>query len=387
MKKKAAIKTDNPIRILQVTGGMNAGGAETMLMHLYRKIDRSKVQFDFISFTQERCHYDEEIRDLGGRIFFVPPPKSSNFLSFLIDIYHVIKQNEHYHAIHAHTLFNSGLVLLAARFAGIKLRVCHSHNTLGDYGDVLGRKIYFGIMRVLIKCNANRNVACSKAAARFLFGKEVMVGQKFHLLYNAIDLFPYRVIHEEEIKSMRKELGIQEDTLIIGHVGKFGEQKNHAFLIELAEFLKNEKVNFRLLLIGSGTLKEKIESLVKQKELGEYVKFLGVQTNIPLFMNMFDVFVFPSLYEGLGIVLIEAQAAGTPCVISDSIPEECDMGLGLISRLNLKDTPESWYEAILSSCRIIRKSSEITTEAILKNGYNLDATVGTLMSIYGLVCP
>ncbi|GIM28751.1 putative glycosyltransferase EpsF [Clostridium polyendosporum] len=377
-------KDDKIPRILQITGGMNTGGAETMIMHLYRTIDKSKVQFDFISFTDAKCHYDDEIKALGGRIFYVPSPKKTNLFKFIVDLYRVIKQYGPYHAVHAHTLFNSGLALLAARLAGIKLRICHSHNTLGDYGHILIRKIYFAFMRVLIKLNSNKNVSCTKAAGKFLFGKRSIRKQMFTVLPNAIDLTPYKYIDLNAVRSMRKKLGINEDTLVIGHVGKFGEQKNHIFLVRLAEYLRDKEVDFKLILIGQGDLKKQIEAMIEEKQLNEHVKFLGVQTNIPLYMRMFDVFVLPSLYEGLGIVLIEAQAAGTPCVISDTIPKECDMGLGLINMLSLNAKLDSWLNAILNSSKTKRISSSITTGVILKNGYNLDTTVKTLIDIYQL---
>lgn len=384
MSEKNIVKVNEQIRILQVTGGMNTGGAETMLMHLYRKIDRRKIQFDFVSFSDDKCHYDNEIKELGGRVFFVPPPKSTNPVKFIADIYSVITKYGPYHAVHAHTLFNSGLALLAARLAGVKCRICHSHSTLGDYDYGLIKKIYFTIMRFLIKSNTNKNVSCTKAAAKSLFGEKLLSKQMVSILPNAVDLKPYKLIKFNEVQNLLKKLEIDENTMVIGHVGNFGEHKNHIFLVKLAEYLKSRGVNFKLLLIGQGNLKDQIETVVKEKELGEHVKFLGVQTNIPLLMRMFDVFVFPSLFEGLGIVLIEAQAAGTPCVISDTIPEECDMGLGLIKILSLNDNLDNWMEAILNSRKIKRLLPEITTKAILQNGYNIDRTVKTLIDIYGL---
>ena len=377
-------RTGRKVRILQVTGGMNIGGAETMLMHLYRKIDRSRIQFDFVSFTTNKCHYDDEIKALGGRIFYVAPPNVSNPVRFIADMKDIIERYGPYHAVHAHTLFNSGLALLAARLAGVRTRICHSHNTQGDHGHIFIRKIYFILMRLLIKLNATENVACTKAAGRFLFGEKSLMKGKVDILYNAVDLAPYKSVKIDEINDLKANLGIDEGTLVLGHVGKFGEQKNHAFLVKLAEFLVGRGLDFKLVLIGEGDLRERIEKEVMDKGLDGYVKFLGVQRNIHLYMRMFDIFVFPSLYEGLGIVLIEAQAAGTPCVISDTIPDECDMGLGLIKKVSLGDSLDSWYEAIISSLKRERIPPEATTKTISENGYDLRATVKTLYNIYGL---
>lgn len=386
MQKESLFKNNDKqngiIRVLQVTGGMNIGGAETMIMHLYRKIDKSKIQFDFISFTEAECHYDAEIKALGGNIFYTSPPKESNFLKFLANTYNIIKHNGPYRAVHAHTLFNSGLALLAAQMAGVKIRVCHSH-ALGYFSYTNKRNIYFALMRNLIKFCSNKNVACTEAAGRFLFGEGPKKQQNYRVLHNALDLAPYMTIKQSDVISLRGSLGINPYSLVIGHVGNFGMHKNHAFLIRLAEFLKSQGVDYKLILIGHGSLQEKIKVMVKEKGLNEYVKFLGLQTNIPLFMNMFDVFVFPSLHEGLGIVLIEAQAAGTPCVISDTIPAECDMELGLIRMMSLADRLEDWHQAIIGSCKNERLPPEITAQKIKQKGYNLDATVKTLIDIYG----
>ena len=373
-----------PVRILQITGGMCIGGAETMIMHLYRKINKDEIQFDFVSFAKEKCHYDEEIKRLGGRIFYVPPPQNDNPLKFIKDIYRVVKNNGPYRAVHAHTSFNSGLALLAARLAKVKCRVCHAHTT-GSYDDKgLIRKLYFFIMRILIKLNANKKVACSKAAGQFLFGGKSKAGKDFLLLHNAFDLIPYRNVNKEEIRALRNELNIKDNELVIGHVGTFARQKNHVFLIKLAETLKNRNEAFKLLLIGRGSLKSELQAMVKEKGLDEHVIFLGVQTNIPLYMHMFDVFVFPSLFEGLGIVLIEAQAAGTPCVISNTIPAECDMDMGLIKTLDLKERTESWIDAIIEAGKIKKIPPEHTTRIIAGKGYDLDITAETLKTVYGL---
>lgn len=371
-------------RVLHIIGGMNIGGAEAMLMHLYRKIDKELVQFDFVSFTNKECHYDKEIKVLGGRIFYIPPPKSRGIIRFVKDIYKIIKDKGPYKAVHSHTLFNSGLSLLAARLAGVDLRICHSHNTLGDHGDALSRRIYFGVMRLLIRINTTKAVACTDAAGKFLFGNRSMGKKKYTVLYNAIDLNPFLEVKTEEVIKLRETLNISDNTLVLGHVGRFGEQKNHKFLIKLAEQLREIKINFKLILIGEGDLKGGIEQLTNDKGLGKYIDFMGVQTNIPLFMNLFDVFVFPSLYEGLGIVLIEAQAAGTPCVISDTIPEECDMGLGLIKMLPLNQGLDYWCQQIIESSRIKKIEAEVAVDYIISKGYSLDSTVNTLKHLYEL---
>ncbi|WP_163193877.1 glycosyltransferase family 1 protein [Clostridium thermarum] len=371
-------------RVLHIIGGMNMGGAETMLMHLYRKIDKNTLQFDFVSFTEKECHYDREIQELGGRIFYAHPPKNTGVIKFVREIYKIIKKQGPYQAVHAHTLFNAGLTLLAARLAGVKIRICHSHNTSGDEGCLLSRKIYFAIMRLLIKINTTKAVACTHAAGEFLFGNRLDKKRRYTVLYNAVDLRPYLRVKDEEIISLRESLDITNNTLVIGHVGRFGEQKNHKFLIKVAEYLRDKGVDFKLLLIGQGDLKAKMEQLTTEKGLNKNIEFLGLQTNIPLFMKVFDVFLFPSLYEGLGIVLIEAQAAGTPCVISDTIPKECDMGLGLVKMVPLNENMEIWYQQIIESSRLKRVRTEVAVDYIVKKGYSLDSTVKLLKNLYEL---
>lgn len=373
---------ENPIRVLHVVGGMIRGGAETMVMNLYRKIDRDKIQFDFLCMIPGEHHYDQEIRQLGGRIIYINPPRKVGVIRHIWEIITVIHKYGPYAAVHAHTLFHGGIVAFAAFLAGVSKRICHSHSTNNERANKLSRKIYFQIMRLMIRTFCTDMLACGNDAGTYLFGKDAVESGKVTIIPNAIDLKKYETLTDDDALDLRNLLGLPEDALIIGHVGNFRKAKNHEFFIPLMQHVKSNSLNMRLILVGDGELRESIQKIVEDNGLNEYIRFLGVREDIPELMNMFDVFVMPSLYEGLPVSLIEAQAAGTPCVVSDSITREADMGLNLVEFLSL-DTPiEIWVRKIIEKakkkCRDINKIREIYR----KKRYDVEETVKEIMEIY-----
>lgn len=356
----------NPIRILQVTTIMNRGGLETMIMNYYRKLDRSKVQFDFLVHREERGDYDDEIESMGGKIYRMPRIMPGNYRKYFKSLDDFFKANKEYKVVHSHINENSGFVLRAAKKYNIPCRIAHSHQSdlKVDY------KYPFRMFARLYLKNANNYFACGDRAGKWLFGKK-----DFTILNNAVDSELFR-INKDSSERVRKELKI-EDKFVIGHVGRFNPQKNHEFLISVFNEILKIKENAVLLLIGEGYLEEKIKEQVKDLGIEENVKFLGLRTDIPDLMQGMDLFLFPSLFEGLPVVLVEAQAAGLKCVTSTGVTKESDL-TNSIEFYDLNLSPKEWAQKILSLDINKKDNSQILKE----KGYDSATNIKWLVDFY-----
>lgn len=356
------------IRVLHVVTYMGRGGLETMLMNYYRHIDRSKVQFDFLVHREFEADYDEEIKSLGGRIYHVSRlvPWSRRYKA---ELRHFFRSHPEYKIVHVHQDCLSSVVLQCAKDCGIPVRIAHSHNSNQDKNIKYLFKRYY--MRKIPE-TATELFACGKAAGDWMFG-----GKAYQLLPNAIATEKY-IYEEEKAKKIKKDLGLEKD-LVIGHIGRFNPQKNHKFLIDIFEkcFEKNQKV--RLMLIGDGEGRKEIENKVKERGLQDNVLFMGVRRDVPELLQAMDVFVFPSLYEGLPVTMIEEQAAGVPAVISNRVSEECIITKGLVKVEGLEETPEQWADKILKQAKI---SKSDRNEEIKKAKYDVEATAKWLEEYY-----
>lgn len=373
--------TSKPKRVLHTFKIMNRGGAETLIMNIYRHINREEVQFDFAVHSDITGHYDDEIRSLGGRILRLPDPKK-DIKAYTRSLQKILRNHGPFMGVHSHLLFFNGAVLYIANREGIPIRIAHSHNTKDGYALNLKRKTYHYIMRKLIHSNATHMLGCSREACEYLFGKKCWDDNRVKILKNAIDLKPYEqtnLISKEEI---RKSLSLPIDVPIIGHVGRFHHQKNHRFIIDIFERIKRKLPDAQLVLVGDGPEKEAIEALVQKKNLEEQVHFLGIRSDVPLIINAFDTFLFPSLYEGLGIVVIEAQAAGLTCVCSDTVPREVDVGLGLTKFLNLNQPLDVWVTTILENLYNKKYDWETRRKTLKKKGYDVKDVTEQMEVIY-----
>lgn len=372
---------DGTQRVLHIFSGMNRGGAETMLMNLYRKMDRTQVQFDFLTHRNDPCAYDEEILSLGGRLFYVPSIGRTNPISFVRNVKQIIQEEGPFAAVHAHTDFQTGFIALAARLAGVPVRICHSHSTSWRArSSFFGRMQLFVFRRLIASC-ATALCACGEDAGRFLFGDVKAV----HLLPNGIDLDLFSGDKTGAEYEKRKR-GIASDRLIIGHIGRFTEEKNHVFLLRLAAYMKERGTDFQLVLAGDGPLRTQTEEMAEKLGIRNDVLFLGIEEHVHELMKAIDVFVMPSLYEGLPVVLVEAQASGVPCVISDGITEEADAGLGLIKRLSIEQPPEEWAAAVLQAAAAPRPGEEHIRKTLGRLGYDAKENVGAVMKLYNMNC-
>lgn len=361
------------LKVLQVLGGLWSGGTEAFVMNMYRSIDREKVEFEFLIHEKNKAHYDDEVMSLGGKIHRIPDRHEVGTIRYIINLVRKLREIKP-DVVHSHAMFNSGIVMFFAFLAKIKIRIAHSHNTSDQATQSILRKLFQSIMRVFINTFATQLVACSNKAAEYLFCFKKKNKQAL-ILNNAVRINEF-IFNEEIRNQIRRDIGI-EDKFVIGHVGRFTEQKNHHFLIEIFKSIKEQYPNTVLLLVGEGPLKSEIESKVKELNLTGSVKFLGVRKDIPKLLQGFDLFLLPSLFEGLPFVLIEAQAAGLCCVLSSTVTEETDI-TGRVKFVDLDDSIEVWTHHIMNA-----SIGHIdTSEMIRKSGYDTESMAKKLMEIY-----
>lgn len=330
MKKVLVIANNN----------LGIGGIQSVIMSIVRNLG-DDFQFDIVVFNHEDTYYEDEFKK-QGRIFTIPQATGPRTFRKRLDFYirpfslykkicAVIQNNGPYDVIHCHNYFEEGVALYAAKRYGIRVRIAHSHSNMPTPNRKIVRRIYQCVYRKMIVKNATQLVACSKAAAQYLYGKTPQA----EIIYNAINVQAFN-------SSIEKIAG----PWTILHVGRWGNPKNQSFLIEVFSHIVQRHPNAMLRLVGGGDEKEKkkIDDVIEKYKLGESVKFLPADSNIPEIMSESNVFVFPSIFEGLGIVLIEAQASGMKCFASDTVPKEAN--LGLVDYISLSKGPEAWAKKI-----------------------------------------
>lgn len=360
-------------RILQVIGGMNRAGAETMIMNLYRQIDYKQMQFDFLVYSPEIQDYEAEILERGGKVIHLEGCSVWNYAS---KIKKVLLAYGPYDAIHIHTLHNAAFALLASRYDKNILKIVHSHSTQNAVTACIFKKIYEHLSRNVIKKETQVWLACGEEAGKYLFGEEFL--QKGHVLNNGVDLNKYNC-HGDVAAEL---LDVPEEYVKIGSVARLEDVKNHKFMIELAKFMKDSAYKFKMYFVGQGSNLEQIKEQIQRYDLVEEVILLGVREDIPKLMRGFDVFLMPSLFEGNPVTLIEAQATGLPCVISDCITDKIDMGLGLIRRCALDASLQEWANVIDCATKGKCKDSFDIAEQIRKKGYDVKCNVDIIQQIY-----
>lgn len=324
-------------RLLCIVGGMNAGGAETFLMKVYRALDKTQYQMDFAVAIKDKGFYDDEILSMGGKIHHIVP-KSEGFLKNFLDIKRIVKENGYKSVLRTSQHSLSALELLAARLGGAKKLIFRSSNsstTTGKGLDLLLHKI----CKFMPRFFANVRIAPSNEAAEFMFGKKCIKKGVAKIVHNGIDLNFYKFSENGRLK-IRKEFNL-EKKFVVGHVGRFNQQKNHAFLIQVFNELQKKMDEARLLLVGKGELESEIKELCESLNISSKVVFTGVRNDIPDIMSAMDVFVFPSLYEGMPNTVIEAQACGLPCVVSDVVTKEANIS-GYVKYVSLESSAEQW---------------------------------------------
>jgi glycosyltransferase involved in cell wall biosynthesis len=329
-----------PIRILHVFGRLEIAGAETFIMNIYRNIDRTKVQFDFMLHTADKCAYSDEVTALGGKIFNIPAYKIYNYLKYKREWNNFFRTNRTHKMIHGHMTSTAAIYLKIAKRYGI-LTISHAHNASLGKDHISKIK---NILQLPLKYTADYLFACSTAAGKWCYGKNVCEKPNFNVIHNAIDTENF--VYDLNIRELkRKEFGI-ENKFVIVHVGRFEPPKNHKFLIDIFKAIYEKNHDAVLLLVGGGPLRVDIEKKANISGLKENVIFTGICLDIPDILCAADAFLFPSLSEGLGIALIEAQSSGLHCVASDVIPRETKI-TDLLEYVSLNKPPSHWADRIL----------------------------------------
>ncbi len=340
------------IRVLQMIGSLNMGGSQTMIMNIYRNIDRTKMQFDFILDHPKETYFAEEVKALGGRIYTMPMFNGANAAEVKRDWNNFFYLHPEYRVLHSHVRSYASLYLPVAKKHGVKT-IIHSHSTSNGTGPAAMAK---NALQFPLKKQADILMACSTEAGLWLYGDKACKSDKYFYLPNGIDLERFSFSKEKRNKA-RQELGL-EGTYIVGHVGRFIEDKNHIFLVEAFAKLHEKRDNARLLLVGEGSMQLAAAQKAVQLGVAEHVIMTGNRNDIPELLCAMDVFAFPSVREGLPVTLVEAQATGLPCVISERISTDVDVS-PLVSRLPI-DSTDAWAEALMKAQKRQDVSSFIT---------------------------
>lgn len=356
------------IRVLQVVNDMNPAGLQTMLMNYYRAMDRTQIQFDFLTHRPYKGDYEEEISRLGGKVYRAPRLYPHNYPRYFRFMKEFFQAHREYQIVHSHIDAMSYLPLSAAKRAGVPVRIAHSHNTSIDLDLKLPLKLLF---RAQVPRVANYYCACGQAAGEFLFPEK-----KFTLIYNAIRADRFRFCQETRTR-VRRELGIT-DQLVIGHVGRLSYQKNHKFILKIFVELRRKVPNALLLLVGEGEKEASLRKLVRRLGLEEQVLLLGKRADVDRLYQAMDVFLLPSRFEGIPVVGVEAQFSGLPCLFSDQVPSEVKFSPDC-RFLSLKESPTRWADEILS-CPVtmeVRNRKQIKSQR-----YEITQAVGILERYY-----
>lgn len=339
-----------PVRVLHVLGTTNLGGAESRIMELYRCIDRSKVQFDFLVHTKEEGHYSEEIRSLGGQIYSLPRFKVVNILEYRKAIHDFFHTHTEYTVVQGHMTSTASIYLPIAKqeYAkqGVNLVTAAHARSAGVDKGVKG--LVTKCIRFPLKKKTDYCFTCSREAGIAVYGADWVRKGKVWTIPNAIDAGRFR-FNQAVRDEVRRELGI-ENRFVLGHVGRFGFMKNHTYLVDIFAEMCKKRDDVVLVLIGKGEEETAVHEKLKRLGLEEKVLFLGNRYDVERYYQAFDYFVFPSIFEGLPGSVAEAQAAGLHCLVSDKVTKEVAL-TDLISYRSIEEEPSKWAEEILQNAK------------------------------------
>lgn len=364
-----------PIRILHMIGSLNVGGSQSMIINLHRAIDKSRAQFDYIIDHPGHLYYADIVKKLGGKIYEMPTFTGKNVFKVRKAWKNFFIDHPEYKILHSHVRSYASLYLPIAKKAGLKT-IIHSHSTSNGKG--LG-SVVKSIMQYPLRWQADHFFGCSREAGEWLFGKKVVNSEKYHILQNAIDTEQYR-FNPEIRKEYRDKFGLGDKKTFI-HVGRFHPAKNHTFLLNLFTEIQKRDANTVLLLAGDGELRSAIENQIAELNLQKDVLLLGSRSDVPQLLMAADCFLFPSVWEGFGMVAVEAQAVGLPCICSDSIPESVKVGkkCRFISTNNMDD----WIDVALmmvSKKEYFEKND--TFVDVINAGFDIKASALSLTTFY-----
>lgn len=359
------------IRVLEVIGGMDMGGAETFLMNVLRNIDKRKFELNFLVYGDKYFDYEDELRELGGVLIRVKKPRNVFDFGLVKQIRGIIKSRK-IDIVHAHTYFNSMYAVLAAKQSSVKRIIVHSHNTRPDATKSVIKKGYYIVSKYIINKYATVFLACGLDAGKSLFYKK----NAFIVIDNGIIVERFK--YSDKIReNKRKELGVADDDIVLLHVGRFDEQKNHRYLINIFDCFLEQNPNSILLLAGDGKLKKEIVDKVSMLGIKDKVRFLGKRSDVNELLSVADAVVFPSLYEGLPVSLIEAQVNGIPIVASVNIDKDVDF-TDSIDFVPVNISCNDWADIL--SKKIGKRYDNY--DIAVKSEYNIDNSIKKLERVY-----
>ncbi len=371
---------DKPKKVLHIFGSLNTGGAETLIMRIYRKLNRDNIQFDFLVASKEKGFYEEEIIKLGGRIIRIDKPSQSGIIQYIRSLYRILCENGPYEVVHSHVYLFSGINNMVAKYANIPKRISHIHTTKVESTHRPLRKVYQFIMKYLILKYSTDFFACSNEAKEYFFGERID-NSKYKIIKNGVDLdlFKDSTSDNSDIKKIKEKYN---DNMIIGHVGRFVEIKNHQMVLDVFYEIKKRGIISKLILVGEGPLESEIRGKVDLLGLSEEVFFLGSRNDVPDILKCIDVLIFPSIIEGFGMVVLEAQCAILPCVISDTVPKEVDMKVNLVSFVSLDSDVNYWADKLLEAVNLSKPSFNTISGIVKSKGYDINEIALELEEFY-----
>lgn len=365
-----------PIRVLQVIGSMNLGGAESMIMNLYRSIDRTKVQFDFLVHTEKEAVFDNEIRALGGRIYRVPKLTGRNVVEYYHTCCDFFSKHPEIKVLHGHIGSSAYFYVKAAKKYGVSTIVhSHSANIIKTPKDLA-----FSVFSYPTRFAADELFGCSTEAGIRRFGKKAVERENYRNFPNAIDIDKYK-FNEETRKDVRKELGIPDNFYLVGTVGRLIPEKNPLFVFEIFKRLASENDNVKCLWVGYGLEEPNFREKVKAAGLEKKIIMPGRRDDVNKLLQGMDAFILPSITEGLPVAGIEAQAAGLPCVFSDSVSHESAV-CNLVSWKSIHESSSSWASDVLTLAQEYKGKRQTPIEDIKKHGYDIKTTSTWLTNYY-----
>jgi len=356
---------------------MDPGGLETWLLHVLKHIDRDRFQLCFCTCGPQPGLFVSEVERRGG--LMLPCPKGKNLWSFSHRFRKILREGD-YDVVHSHVHFFSGALLRWAKAEGVPVGIAHSHTSQDNMPNTLSRRCYRKIMKSWISRYATCGLAASMPAAADLFGEDWEADDRFRILHYGIDLRPFEA--PIALDPVRDELGIPSNAPVVGHVGRFIAAKNHRFLVEIAKEIQRRRPEIHFLFVGDGPLKPKIETLARELGLSSKMHFVGTRTDVPRLMRSgMDVFVFPSFWEGLPVTLIEAQAAGLRCIVSETVTNEADI-LSEQIRVPLSTRSQVWAEKIIDTLESKRVQTESAVKAIARTDFCAQRSTSFLSDLY-----
>lgn len=359
------------VRVLQMIGSLDVGGSQTMIINLYKALDREKIQFDFVIDDPNGTHFVELVKSMGARVYVMPKFNGINLMQVKKAWKVFFAEHPEYRILHSHVRSYASIYLPIAKKMGLTT-IIHSHSTSNGKGL---KAVVKKILQSRIPKYSDYCFACTYNSGKWLFGEKTVKSEKFKVIPNAIDTEKYKF--SERIRSeMRQSLEL-ENKIVYGHVGRFHPSKNHAFLLDLYCEIHANQPNSVLLLVGDGELRDEIENRIKELSLTDSVILLGMRSDVHLLMQAMDVFLFPSSWEGLPLTVVEAQASGLPCFVSDRVTKEVCLS-GLVKYLPIDSGTKIWTDNVFKDLN----ARENVVESIKKAGFDVLETANMLTSFY-----